>query len=142
MKTTGFVRRALSNAVGCATLAALVMALIPVFPGTDVAIRNWPKVVGFLLILSIISYYLCVQFERIGVTWPMAALISVGLGLAFLPVDFLLGRIFHPDLGLIQSTASTLSFWLTLFICPLGTVVVLSGWARNIALGGNRAPHS
>ena len=72
----------------------------------------------------------------------MAVLISVGLGLAFLPLDFLFGRIFHPDLGLIQSTVSTLSFLLTLFICPLGTVVALSGWARSVSLGGERTPHS
>jgi hypothetical protein len=142
MKTTGFVRRALGNAVGWATLVALTFALTPLFPGMDVVTKNWPTAVGFLLILSIISYWVWFRFEQIGVKWPSAVLISIGLGLVSLVLDFLFGRIFHPDLGVIQSTVSTLSFWLTMFICPLGTIVVLSGWARNVALGDDRTPPS
>ena len=142
MKTTGLVRRTLGNAVGCATLITLAIALIPVFHGTNVAVRNWPTVAGALMIFSVISYRVWLEFERIGTIWPMAVLISVGLGLASLLLDFLFGRMLHPDLGVIQSTVSTLPFWLTMFICPLGTVIILAGWARHIALGGNSTPHS
>lgn len=91
--------------------------------------------VGFLVVFAIISYRCWVQFEQVaGAKWPLGALITVGLGLAFLPLDFLFGRMFHPGLDVVQSTVSTLSFWLTLFICPLATFVFLSGWARSAAL--------
>ena len=141
MQTTGLVRRVLGDAIGCITLIALTAVLIPIFPGMDVAIRNWPTVAGFLLLFAIISYRCWIQFERTGAKWLLGVLISVGLGLAFLPLDILFGRMFHPDLGVIQSTVSTLSFWLTMFVCPLGTVVFLSGWARSITLR-SRTPHS
>jgi hypothetical protein len=131
---TGLVRRVLGDAIGLATLGALAIVPIAVYPGIDVAIHDWPTASGSFLVLAMISYKTWIEVERSADTWSSGVLFSIGLGLASLPVDILLGRLFHPHLGLIDSTLSTLSFWLTLFVCPVFTCVLLSGWARSVVL--------
>jgi hypothetical protein len=132
------VRRVLANAMGFATLAAFAIFLSAVFLRIDVAIHNWPTAAGAFGVLAITSYKSWIALERMGAKWGEGVLISIGLAvvLAFLPVDILLGRLVHPRFGVIDSTVSTLSFWLTVLICPMYTCCLLSGWARSVVLRG------
>jgi hypothetical protein len=133
---TGWVRRVLADATGFTTLAAFVIVFVAVLLGVDRGIREWPTVVGVYGVLGIISYKSWIELERTGAKGSLTVLISMGLALAFLPIDVLLGRWVHSELSLVDSTVSSLSFWLTLLICPLLTAVFLAGWARSAVLGG------
>jgi hypothetical protein len=131
---TSLLRRILGDMVGCITLVALTLVLAFAYFGVDAARRNWPTLAGAILFLTLISYRLWIQFERPNANWRTGVLVSIGLALAFLPVDILVGELVHPMPNVIKSATSTISFWLTLFICPLGTLIFVAGWARSIVL--------
>lgn len=131
---TALQTRALGDLVGCVTLFALLFVLVSIFPGLDAVIKNWPTTATLGAAFTLISYFFWVKVEKLNGNWPLGVLATIGLALAFLPVDVIFGEIVHPSGDIVKSATSTISFWLTLFICPLTTMAALAGWARSVTL--------
>jgi hypothetical protein len=130
--------RILGDLVGCVTLIALTLALAAAYFGADAVTGNWPTIAGAILFLTLISYRLWIQFERPVANWRTGVLVSIGLGVAFFLIDILIGELVHPNLNVIRSATSTMSFGLTLLVCPLGTLIFVAGWARSIILRSHK----
>jgi hypothetical protein len=132
------MRRVLADSIGLVTLMALAGIAIALVPGIDRAIQDWPITAGALLVLVIVSYFFWIELETKAndgrKVWPMGALGTVAIGFVFLLIDFVLGRLIHPELGFIRSTVSNHTFFATVFFCPVCTFACLSGWARSAVL--------